>query len=220
MLHYLRQNDSLWIVETEAVDATVDYSGYEVIVLGNKPASSAAGFAALKGYNKPMVLLKPWLLKPGAWGWGTAINTADAAVSVSNSDHPLFEGITITDGTLTLFNQVNTNADTAISVWSNTAISVETLASPVSVTNASSIAILSNDIIMVGVSEYSMTHISEDGKRLIENAILLQLGIDMPEGISQIVNRKSSNRKYINDGQLFIQVGDDVYDAVCLHYLR
>ena len=212
LLHYLRRNDSLWIVETEAADATVDYREYEVIVLGNKPASSAAGFAVLEGYDKPMVLLKPWLLKQGAWGWGTAINTADAAVTVINSDHPLFEGLTITDGQLTLFNQVNTNAVTAISEWSNTDIRVQTLASPVSNTNASSIAILSDNIIMIGVSEYSMSFISEDGKKLIENAILLQLGIKMPEGLenhqSQIVNRK-----FINNGQLFIEASGSVYDA-------
>ena len=212
LLHYLRRNDSLWIVETEAVDATVDYSGYEVIVLGNKPASSAAGFVPLEGYNKPMVLLKPWLLKPGAWSWGTAINTADAAVTVNDSGHPLFEGLTITDGQLTLFNQVNTNGVTAISEW-NIDETVQTLASPVSQTDASSIAILSNDIIMIGVSEYSMSNISEDGKKLIENAILLQLGIEMPAGIEEIVNRKSSNRKFIKDGQLFIEASGAVYDA-------
>ena len=215
LLKYLRTNDSLWIVETDAMDNAVDYSGYEVIVLGNKPASSASGFAALKNYDKPMVLLKPWLLKSTAWNWGTAINTADAAVSVSNSDHPLFEGLTITDGILSLFNQVNTNGVTAISEWSiqPSEFSVQTLASPVSVAGASSIAILSNDIIMIGVSEYSMPYISEDGKRLIENAILLQLGIEMPEGISQIVHRKSSNRKYLKDGQLFIQTAEHTYDA-------
>lgn len=212
LLRYLRQNDSLWIVETEAADATADYSEYEVIVLGNKPASSAAGFAALKGYNKPMVLLKPWLLKPGAWSWGTAINTADAAVTVIDTDHPLFEGLNITDGSLTLFNNVSTNGVTAISEWSNTELSVQTLGSPVSVPTASSVAILSNDIIMIGVSEYSMTDISEDGKRLIENAILLQLGIRMPESIE---NPKSQikNQKFINNGTLFIEASGVVYDA-------
>ena len=212
LLRYLRQNDSLWIVETEAADATVDYSEYEVIVLGNKPASSAAGFAALKGYNKPMVLLKPWLLKPGAWSWGTAINTADDAVTVIDTDHPLFEGLNITDGSLTLFNSVSTNGVTAISEWSNTDFSVQTLGSPVSVPTASSVAILSNDIIMIGVSEYSMTDISEDGKRLIENAILLQLGIRMPESIE---NPKSQikNQKFINNGILFIEASGVVYDA-------
>ncbi len=212
LLHYLRQNDSLWIVETEAVDATVDYSGYEVIVLGNKPASSAAGFAVLEGYDKPMVLLKPWLLKQGAWGWATAINTADAAVTVMNSNHPLFKGLTITDDQITLFNPVSTNGVTAISEWSNTDIRVQTLASPVSQTDASSIAILSDNIIMIGVSEYSMSNISEDGKKLIENAILLQLGIDMPADIS---NQQSSiiNHKYIKDGQLYIEASGAVYDA-------
>lgn len=212
LLRYLRQNDSLWIMETEAADATVDYSEYEVIVLGNKPASSAAGFAALKGYDKPIVLLKPWLLKPEAWSWGTAINTADAAIIVSDTDHPLFEGLNITDGSLTLFNSVSTNGVTAISAWSNTELSVQTLGSPVSVPTASSIAILSNDIIMIGVSEYSMTDISEDGKRLIENAILLQLGIRMPESIE---NPKSQikNQKFINNGTLYIEASGVVYDA-------
>ena len=211
LLHYLRQNDSLWIVETEAADATIDYREYEVIVLGNKPASSAAGFAALKGYNKPMVLLKPWLLKQGAWGWGTAINTADAAVTVMNGNHPLFEGLTITDGQLTLFNQVSTNGVTAISEWFMDE-TVETCASPVSQTAASSIAILSNGIIMIGVSEYSMSNISEDGKKLIENAILLQLGIDMP---ADLENHKSqiTNHKYLKDGQLYIEASGAVYDA-------
>ena len=212
LLRYLRQNDSLWIMETEAADATVDYSEYEVIVLGNKPASSAAGFAALKGYDKPIVLLKPWLLKPEAWSWGTAINTADAAIIVSDTDHPLFKGLDITDGSLTLFNSVSTNGVTAISAWSNTELSVQTLGSPVSVPTASSVAILSNDIIMIGVSEYSMTDISEDGKRLIENAILLQLGIRMPESIE---NPKSQikNQKFINNGTLFIEASGVVYDA-------
>ena len=214
LLSYLRQNDSLWIVETEAADNTLDYSEYEVIVLGCKPSSSAAGFASLKGYNKPMVLLKPWLLKPGVWSWGTAINTADLSVSVSNTSHPLFRNLTITDGQLQLFSNCNTNAVTAISEWTLPEGTPQTLASPVSQPSASSIAILPNGMIMIGVSEYSTVYLSAEGKKLIENAILYQLGISMPTtGIETIVNRQSSNRKYLHDGQLFIQAGDAVYDA-------
>jgi len=212
LLHYLRQNDSLWIVETEAADATVDYSEYEVIVLGPKPNSSAAGFAALKGYAKPMVLLKPFLLKPGVWGWGTAINTQDLSVTVSDASHPLFEGLTITNGQIQLFTQCNEQkAVTAISEWTYDG-SVTTLGAPLSTPTASSIAILSDGIIMIGVSEYSTAYLSNDGKKLIENAILLQLGISMPEAIE---NQKSQikNQKFINNGQLFIQAGDAVYDV-------
>ena len=225
LLHYLRQNDSLWIVETDATDATINYSSYEVIVLGGKPNSSAPGFTPLKGYDKPMVLLKPFLLKSGVWGWGTAVNTSDLSVSVTNTDHPLFEGLTITEGELQLFSQCNTNAVTAISAWTATE-GVETLASPVSNNEASSIAILPEGtncngttlpqrMIMIGVSEYSTAYLTADGMRLIENAICLQLGIanNHPAGLETIVNRKLSNRKFIYDGQLFIQAGDAVYDC-------
>jgi len=222
LLKHLRANDSLWIVETDATDPSVDYSEYEVIVLGCKPASSASGFGSLKGYNKPMVLLKPWLLKQGVWSWGTAINTQDLSVSVTDATHPLFEGLTLTDGELQLFSQCNTNAVTAISEWANTT-GVETLASPVSNPTAASIAILPagtdcngtilpQRMVMIGVSEYSTAALTQDGKQLIENAILYQLGIRMPQGFD---NNKSqiTNHKYLKDGKLFIQAGGQVYDA-------
>ena len=214
LLRHLRSNDSLWIVETDALDNTVDYSGYEVLVLSSKPSSSAAGFAPLKGYNKPMVLLKPWLLKQGVWSWGTPINTTDLSVTVNDASHPLFQGVTVSDGQIQLFSQCNTNAVTAISTWTFEG-QVETLGTPVSNPTASSIAILSNNLIMIGVSEYSTAYLTTDAKRLIENAILLQLGVTMPaQGIEQIVNGKSSNRKFIHNGQLFIQMGDVVYDTM------
>ena len=55
--------------------------------------------------------------------------------------------------------------------------------------------------------------ISADGKRLIENAICLQLGIENnhPSGFTNY-KPQTTNRKYIQNGQLFIQAGDAVYD--------
>ena len=222
LLKHLRANDSLWIVETEAADAMVDYSGYEVIVLGSKPNSGAAGFAGLKGYDKPMVLLKPFLLKSNVWNWGNPVNTQDLSVSVSDASHPLFQGLNLTNGSVTLFNRCETNAVTAISEWYNTtgfSVLGQTSTQACAVaefpagTNCNGTT-LSQRLILIGVSEYSTAYLTTDGKQLIENAILYQLGINMPAtGNEQIVNRKSLNRKYINDGQLFIQVGDVVYNA-------
>ena len=225
LLHYLRQNDSLWIVETEATDNTVDYSPYEVIVLGPKPSSAAAGFTPLKGYNKPMVLLKPFLLKNTVWNWGASVNTQDLNVSVSVPVHPLFQGLTIENGQLALFSQCNTNAVTAISEWYETT-GIQTLAAPVSQPTYSSIAyipagtscngtVLPRPFIMIGVSEYSTANLTTNGMKLIENAILYQLGVQMPAtDIKEIVNHQPLNRKYLYDGQMFIQVGDAVYDAL------
>ena len=109
LLQYLRANDSLWVVETDAMDPEVDYSTYEVIVLGSKPNSGASGFTPLKGYNKPMVLLKPFLLKANVRNWGPAVNTQDLSIAVTDASHPLFEGLTITEGEATLFERFETN---------------------------------------------------------------------------------------------------------------
>ena len=223
LLRYLRANDSLWIVETEAVDATTDYSTYEVIVLGAKPSSSAAGYTPLKGYDKPMVLLKPFLLKNTVWDWGTAVNTQDLSVTVADREHPLFEGLTVSDGELQLFTQCNTNAVTAIREWTNTQ-GLETLASPVSQHAYSTVTILPagtncngtilpQRMIMIGLSEYSTAYLTTDGMKLVENAICLQLGIENSHtaGFHQTGNYQLSNRKFIYNGQLFIQAGDAVY---------
>jgi len=223
LLTYLRQNDSLWIVETDANDNTVDYSDYEAIVLGCKPASSATGFTPLKGYNKPMLLLKPWLLKANVWNWGTAINTTDLAVTVTQPEHPIFEGLTLTDGQLQLFSECNTNAVTAISEWTNTT-GFDVLASPATNSTATTIAdlpagtdcngtVLPQRMVMIGVSEYSTVYLTADGKRLIQNALLYLLGINMPQGIENF-KFQISNFKFIKDGHLFIQTGEQVYDAL------
>ena len=228
LISYLKQNKQLWLVELDATDAGIKTAAEacEVIVLGSKPASSAAGFAALKGIDKPIVLLKPWLLKTGAWGWGTAINTQDIDITITESEHPLFNGLTLTGNILSLFSLCTTNAITAISEWTNTSGAVS-LAHPLLNDQVSAIAelpagtncngtVLPKRLVMIGLSEYSLTDITFDGKRLVENAILYQLGLDIPTESnhqSPITNRQSSNRKYLHHGSLFIQTGDAVYDA-------
>ena len=226
LLQYLRANDSLWIVETDAMDPEVDYSTYEVIVLGSKPSSSASGFTPLKGYDKPMVLLKPWLLKQGVWSWGTAANTQDLSIAVTDASHPLFEGLGITEGEATLFERFETNAVTAISAWTNTE-GFDVLASPVSQAEYTSIAFfpqgtvcngttLPQPMYMIGVSEYSTAYLTTDGKRLIENAICLLLGIPNTHSSQHqgIDNHPSAiiTHKFIRDGKLFIRMGEAVYD--------
>ena len=227
LLQYLRANDSLWVVETDAMNPEVDYSTYEVIVLGSKPSSSTSGFTPLKGYAKPMVLLKPWLLKQGVWSWGTAVNTEDLSISVTNASHPLFEGLTIANNEVQLFARCDQQkAVTAISAWTNTE-GFDVLASPVSQAEYTSIAFfpqgtvcngttLPQPMYMIGVSEYSTAYLTTDGKRLIENAICLLLGIpnNHPFQPLNIENHQSEiiNHKFIQNGKLFIRMGEAVYD--------
>lgn len=221
LLQHLRTNDSLWIVETDAMDNEVDYSDYEVIVLGCKPSSSAVGFTPLKGYNKPMVLLKPWLLKAGVWSWGTAVNTQELSVTVTRPEHPLFRNLTLTDGKLPLFSQCNTNAVTGISTWTNTTgfevlgttnSDTTVIAEFPAGTNCNG-TILPQPMVMIGVSEYSTTNLTSEGKRLIENAILYLLGMEMPQGIATIEAKQNAAVKYLDNGKLYIRIGDRLFDS-------
>jgi glycosyltransferase involved in cell wall biosynthesis len=224
LLAHLRKNDSLYVVETDATDATTDYSDYEVIVLGGKPNSGAAGFTPLKGYNKPMLLLKPFLLKAAVWNWGDAKNTTDLSINISNANHPIFQHIAISDNQLQLFSQVNTNAVTAIDTWTNTT-GFELLATPVSYSNYTTIAdfdpgtncngtVLPQRMVMIGVSEYSTANLTYEGKRLIENAICYLLGIPIPTAIEQIgINNQPKAIKFIENGQLYIRVGTQTFDC-------
>lgn len=221
LLNYLRTNDKLWIVETNAMDASVDYTPYEIIVLGCKPKSSAAGYTALKGYNKPMLLLKPFLLKSGVWSWGTAVNTSDLSVSITDSTHPIFQNLPITDGKLQLFEQCNTNAVTAISTWTNTT-GYTLLATPTSNNAYTTIAelpagtdcngtILPQKMLMIGVSEYSTAYLTHAGKRLIENAICYLLGITIPTNTEHINAEQTIASKYIHNGQIYIAINNQLY---------
>ena len=69
--------------------------------------------------------------------------------------------------------------------------------------------------VMIGVSEYSTANLTQDGKQLIENAILYLLGVNMPTGIDTIETHQSSiiNHKFIHNGMLFIQAGDLLFDV-------
>ncbi len=67
-------------------------------------------------------------------------------------------------------------------------------------------------MVMIGVSEYSTSYLTLEGKQLIENAILYLLGIDAPTGIEDVAHSKH-NHKYLYDGKLFIETSGVVYDA-------
>ena len=102
------------------------------------------------------------------------------------------------------------------------------LASPVSQAEYTSIAYfpqgtvcngttLPQPMYMIGVSEYSTAYLTTDGKRLIENAICLLLGIPNNHSAQplSIENQPSAiiTHKFIQDGKLFIQAGDMLFDV-------
>lgn len=200
LLAWLQSSDSIAVTTSDAAATNNDYSGYEVLVLGAKPSSGAAAFEALQGYNKPMLVLKPFLFKSSVWNWGTPINTQDMSVYVNDTLHALFHGMVFGDAQeLTLFSRCQTNAVTALTEWNNLSGTIATLASPVSESTYTAIAdlpagtsingtTLPSRLVMIGLSEYSTAYLTQDGLRLVENAVYYLLGKTTPDRTTEIVS--------------------------------
>ena len=225
LLSYLRAYEALSVYVTDANDNSVDYSDYELIILGAKPSSGAVGFVPLKGYNKPAVLLKPFLLKNTVWNWGTAVNTQDLSIQVDDATHSIFAGLTIdAKKQVQLFSQCQTNAVTAISTWTNT--EVTKLAAPVSNTDNTTVAYIESGtncngtqlkapMIMIGLSEYSTAYLTADGLRLVRNAIAHLLGITISDITSlNIAPRTQTVQKQWTSQGLVIRVGEHTYNTL------
>ncbi|MBQ9340288.1 MAG: DUF4990 domain-containing protein [Paludibacteraceae bacterium] len=229
LLEWLNTSDSINVTTLDAAIADNDYSNYDVIVLGPKPNSSAAAYSGLKGYDKPMLCLKPFIFKNSVWNWGTAVNTQDLGVTVSAPSHLIFSNLTIDGSTLSLFSSCQTNAVTAISQWTEST-GITTLASPVSQDSYSSIAemgigstlngtTLTAPLLMIGISEYSTANLTTNGKRLVENAIYYLLGLPMPEhqGLGTDTtsmtrdNRAGRAEKILYNGQIVIKRGEQTF---------
>lgn len=223
ILNHLRQSNTWCIYTTDATNNNIDYSHFDVIVLGSKPNSGAAGYASLKGYSKPMLVLKPFLFKNTVWNWGTAINTSDLAIHIAHPEHIIFRGIQLgADNTLTLFKKCTTNAVTAISTW--TGISTEIIASPTSNLSYTTIAdfapgsnlngtTLTERLLMIGISEYSTVDISEDGLSLLSNAILYLLEEEIVTDTEDIHTEEISQKELIN-GHIIIRRGGNIYNVM------
>ncbi len=225
LLAWLQSSDSIAVTTLDAT-STNDYTPYEVLVLGAKPSSSAAAFTSLKGYNKPMLVLKPFLFKGTVWNWGTPQNTQDVSIYVSDTLHALFHGITFGDAQeLKLFSQCQTNAVTAISEWTNLNGSPVILGSPISNSSYTAIAdlpagttingtTLSSRLVMIGLSEYSTAYLTQDGTRLVENAVYYLFGKTTPDRTTNNVSptmKTDTAVKILTPAGIRIRRGENLY---------
>jgi len=230
LLAWLQSSDSIAVTTLDAAATDNDYTGYEVLVLGAKPSSGAAAFEALQGYNKPMLVLKPFLFKSSVWNWGTPINTQDMSVYVNDTLHALFHGMVFGDAQeLTLFSQCQTNAVTALTEWNNLSGTIATLGSPISESTYTAIAdlpagtslngtTLQSRLVMIGLSEYSTAYLTQDGLRLVENAVYYLLGKTTPDRTTWVVSPEVNSTqakkiltpagiRILRSGQMYTMMG-------------
>jgi len=198
ILNKLEGNADFALTVIDATLSSVDYSGYDLIVMSPVPSSSASGFAPLKGYNKPELLLKPFTLKSGTstWSWGTAVNTAanTSTITVTNKSHIIFSNLSFTGASndqLQLFNTVSTNGVTGITSTSWVGSPVSQLAIALGTSTTQSIVeipvgtsmngtTVPQRFLMIGVSESSTANLTATATQLIENSCYYLLGISIP----------------------------------------
>ena len=227
ILNKLRRSDSLAVTILDATATDTDYSLYDVLVLGAKPNSSAAAFAQLKGYDKPMLVLKPFLYKSSVWNWGTPANTQEVAVYVPDTTHTIFQNINFRGSNeLVLFSQCNTNAVTAVTDWTQEGIC---LASPISQSTYTTIAdmpagtvvgetTLSQRLVTIGVSEYSTAYLTNEALQVLENTVYYLLSLPLPQGPTQEVATDKlphlAVRKVCTLQGIRLLIGDKTYDLL------
>lgn len=174
---------------TEASSASKDYTSYGMVVVSPVPGSKVTGIANLESYagKVPMLVLKPFLIKDdgtnAAWDWGTAVNTSQAEVTLTDAGkaHDIFVGL---GSSVTLFSSVSTNGVTGIThtSWVSDAVAdVVVLANPTGDNATDAIVEIPKGVningvanaepfLMIGVSEYSTGNLTADAKTLIQNA--------------------------------------------------
>ncbi|MGN1240326.1 MAG: right-handed parallel beta-helix repeat-containing protein [Paludibacteraceae bacterium] len=227
ILNKLHRSDSLAVTILDAAATDTDYSLYDVLILGAKPNSGAAAFEQLKGYDKPMLVLKPFLYKGSVWNWGTPANTQDVAVYVPDTTHTIFQNINFRGSNeLVLFSQCNTNAVTAITDWTQEGIC---LASPVSQSTYTTIAdmpagtvvgetTLPQRLMTIGISEYSTAYLTNEALQVLENTVYYLLSMPLPQGPTQEVATAQlphpAVRKVCTPQGIRLLIGDKTYDLL------
>ena len=171
----------------DATNPSNDYTRFDMLILSPVAGSTAIAIASLKGYNKPMLLLKPFELKQSVWNWGTPANSHDISISVLVPEHPVFRHLNIKRNQLQLYTKLaGDGAVSYVKSWNNVP-GVVALATPSSVVTGTSIAeipvgtsangtIIQQRFLLVGLSEHSIEYLSVAGQRLLLNCCYYLVG--------------------------------------------
>jgi hypothetical protein len=165
-------------------------AAYDVVVLSESTTGSNANIIATEGISKPMVNGKHFVCggtddNTARWQWAKANNgtVKTCTVTVTNTSHPVFAGLTLTDGTTTLVNYGMADNKAVGYIYDMTFTGATTLA--YSEGSASKIAIqevpvgttyetgkqTTHKYVMIAVNNLSYQALTADGLKLYDNAI-------------------------------------------------
>lgn len=187
-------NDPTWSLTVLDAAQTHAYDAYDLIIISPVPSSTAAGFGVVKGIDKPLLVLKPFLFKSTVWDWGTPQNTSLTSIRILDATHPLFQGLDAT--TLTLFASVEQNAVTCITQWNHSTVTelaqttdgTGTCIAFAATGTSMNGTVLPAPMLMIGLSEYSTAHLTDDALLLLSNACHFLLGSEPTSALSTVAS--------------------------------
>ncbi|MCQ2347884.1 MAG: right-handed parallel beta-helix repeat-containing protein [Paludibacteraceae bacterium] len=193
LLQALKADATFYIKVIDAGDE-LHLDGCQAVILSPVPKSTAYGAQSLKDTSLPFLCLKPFMGKNTVWNWCTPANTAESTITVTAPNHPLFANL---PGTFALYSKVSTNGVATMSNW--LLDNITTLAT----CKQADAIVEHNKMLMLGLSEYSLSDITDEGIRLIRNA--LYYITDTP--YTPLVSPRWEDRptKYLRNGVLYIR---------------
>jgi len=87
------------------------YDQFDLIILNEIVAGANVEAVALRNVDKPILSLKAYTYTSGRWSWGTPNNgfAANSVITAQQPAHPVFNGLTLTGGTLSLVDNASGN---------------------------------------------------------------------------------------------------------------
>lgn len=186
-----------FVVTVSAPNNSRDYTGYDLVVL-DESLDGKNGVAGkeegdIKGVNIPLLNLKSFFYtKTSRWNWGSPVNgtatneIANISAAYCNAEsHPIFAGLTITDGNIDLIDPAVASGNTLQGVTTNTLVEGKegyTLATSgdgitfIHELTPTQRGVTDAKYLMVAISNNAKDNLSADGEKLIVNAAKYLIG--------------------------------------------
>jgi hypothetical protein len=154
------------------------YDSYDLIILNEIVGGTNAEAVALKNVDKPILSLKAFTYTSGRWSWGTPNNglAANGVITAKQPAHPVFNGITLDGGNLSLVDNASGNTVQVNDVTSLPGRSIVVASAPKS-DNVMAVAVhdVPADVRGVTNSKYILIPIADANYHRMNNNVLTMI---------------------------------------------
>ncbi|MFT3752627.1 MAG: T9SS type A sorting domain-containing protein [Paludibacter sp.] len=160
------------------------YDAYDLIILNEIVVGTNAEALALKAIDKPILSLKAFTYTSGRWSWGVPDNglSTNGTLTVKQVSHPVFNGIDVSAGTLSVLSGATGNGIQPVDVTLLSGRSISVATAPKSTTGnpmavaihdvpASVRGVANSKYILIPVADASYPFMNSTALVLINNAI-------------------------------------------------